>query len=200
MAAAANLLIVTIGFWLLSCIVISILGRRVSHLYASAALYVGGASLFITAILGWSIDSTFSIAGIGSIPVYLAVAPLSFRIDALSSIFIALLSRADHGRSALFPRLYAASRQKIKYGRLLGATNTVYYRHVGVLIAANAPTFLLNWELMALSSALLIATNLSNQDSRRAAFIYLGATRIGTAFLMTGFFWMYIADRKLGLQ
>ncbi len=60
------------------------------------------------------------------------------------------------------------------------------------MVAANAPTFLLNWELMAISSALLIATNLASQESRRAAFIYLGATRIATAFLMAGFFGMYM--------
>jgi hypothetical protein len=41
MAAAANLLIATVGFWLVCCIVISVLGRRVDHLYAAAALYVG---------------------------------------------------------------------------------------------------------------------------------------------------------------
>ncbi len=54
MAAAANLLIATVGFWLLCCIVISIVGRGVSHVYASAALYLGGAALLIAAICGWS--------------------------------------------------------------------------------------------------------------------------------------------------
>jgi hypothetical protein len=58
MATAASLLIAMIGLWLLYCIVISVFGRRTSQVYASTAVYLGGAALLTTGIFGWSIDIT----------------------------------------------------------------------------------------------------------------------------------------------
>ncbi len=45
----------------------------------------------MASICGWSMDTTFTVMGVGPLPIYLAVAPLTVRIDALSSIFVALL-------------------------------------------------------------------------------------------------------------
>ena len=62
---------------------------------------------------------------------------------------------------------------------------------LGLVLAANALTFLLFWEWIALTSVLLVAANLASRESRTAAFIYLGATRISTGLLMAGFLWMH---------
>ncbi len=88
---AAGILIVTVGFWLLCCIVISVAGQKTNHVCAATALYVGGAALALSAIFGWPIGSSFTIAGIGPLPIYLTVAPFTLRIDAFSAIFVALL-------------------------------------------------------------------------------------------------------------
>ncbi|MGI6384249.1 MAG: proton-conducting transporter membrane subunit [bacterium] len=61
----------------------------------------------------------------------------------------------------------------------------------GVVMAANAILFLVAWEVMALSSFALVTADHERRDSRRAAIIYLGATRAGTAFLMIGFLWAH---------
>lgn len=60
-----------------------------------------------------------------------------------------------------------------------------------VLISADAITFLVFWELMSLSSAALVATENKQKKVQEAALIYLGATRIATAFLATGFLVMH---------
>src|SRR5947208_466030 len=60
-----------------------------------------------------------------------------------------------------------------------------------VVLAANGVVFLVAWELMALSSFALVAADHEQHSVRQAALIYLGATRVGTAFLMAGFLWAH---------
>jgi hydrogenase-4 component B len=60
-----------------------------------------------------------------------------------------------------------------------------------VVLAANVQTFLVAWEVMSISSFLLVATDSEPQRTRRAALIYLAATRIGTALLAGGFLWAH---------
>jgi hydrogenase-4 component B len=192
MATAAILLLAIIGFWLLSCVVISLVGRRTNHTYAAAALYGGGAALLVMAICGWGVSFDFDVTSFGALPIYLAVAPMTFHIDALSSIFVALLALLSMAVALFSPGYMAHLDKHTNKGAYWVQLILFVLGMLGVLVSANAPTFLLNWEVMAISSALLIASNLTNQDSRRAAFIYLGATRIATAFLMAGFFWMFV--------
>ena len=52
-------------------------------------------------------------------------------------------------------------------------------------------SFLIAWELMSLSSFLLVGLDHKEADNRSAALIYLGATRVGTAFLAAGFLWAH---------
>lgn len=56
-----------------------------------------------------------------------------------------------------------------------------------LVISRNAWGFLLGWEIMALSAFFLVATEDKRSESRRAAFIYLVATHMGTLALF-GFF------------
>jgi formate hydrogenlyase subunit 3/multisubunit Na+/H+ antiporter MnhD subunit len=56
-----------------------------------------------------------------------------------------------------------------------------------VVTAANAVLFLAAWEIMSLSSFLLVAFEHDRAEVRRAAWIYLLATHLGTAFLFALF-------------
>ena len=60
-----------------------------------------------------------------------------------------------------------------------------------VILSANALTFLVFWEMMSLSSVVLVAADPSKHRAQRAALIYLGATRVATAFLTGGFLWLH---------
>ncbi|MBN1757275.1 MAG: hypothetical protein JW863_03100, partial [Chitinispirillaceae bacterium] len=57
-----------------------------------------------------------------------------------------------------------------------------------VLLARNALLFLIAWELMSLSSFLLVITDRKNEQSIRAGWIYFVTTHLGTAFLICLFF------------
>jgi hydrogenase-4 component B len=60
-----------------------------------------------------------------------------------------------------------------------------------VVLAANAQTFLAAWEVMSLTSFVLVLTTHGRAATRRAALIYLGATRAGSACLAGGLLWAY---------
>ena len=49
-----------------------------------------------------------------------------------------------------------------------------------LVISRHALTFLLGWEFMALSAFLLVSTEDQREEARRAGFVYLFATHIGT--------------------
>ena len=60
-----------------------------------------------------------------------------------------------------------------------------------VLAAANSLFFIVSWEVMALSSFLLVITDLKNDNARRAGWTYLVATHLGTALLLFIFLYAY---------
>ena len=63
---------------------------------------------------------------------------------------------------------------------LLGALEVVF-------AAADVLTFLFAWEVMSVATAALVATEHQSRDSRRAAFLYLVMSHVGTGCLVAGF-------------
>jgi formate hydrogenlyase subunit 3/multisubunit Na+/H+ antiporter MnhD subunit len=188
MLVASSLLTSTFVFFLLACVSVAIGARKINHSLPSLALGVGGVAMLVAAYIGWNGDFVWIIPA----PLFLAMMPFTYRLDSLSSIFVGLL-----GFVSLAVSLYSPGYLK----HLAKTTNSACYwvelfcfvsGMLGVILSANALSFLVWWEVMALSSLLLIATNLVSHESRRAAFIYLGATRIATALLMAGFIWMHV--------
>lgn len=57
----------------------------------------------------------------------------------------------------------------------------------GVMVAGNASTFILAWEVMALAAFLLIGTGHRNPEVRSASWLYLVATRLATLGLFAFF-------------
>jgi len=63
---------------------------------------------------------------------------------------------------------------------MLGAVEIVF-------VAGDVITFLLAWELMTLATATLVATEHEERASRRAAYLYLVMSHVGTGCLLAGF-------------
>lgn len=120
-------------------------------------------------------------------PFYLGLAPFSFYFDQLSSIFLVLLGTLTAAVSLYIPGYLKHHNGSAKSAAFWINLFLFVLAMASVVVAANALTFLLYWELMSLSSALLVAQDLKTRSGRRAAFIYAGATRLATAFLAVGF-------------
>jgi len=76
---------------------------------------------------------------------------------------------------------------------LLGAVELVF-------VAGDAIAFLFAWELMTLATAALVATEHEQRESRRAAYLYLVMSHIGTGCLIAGFLALASASGSLSFS
>jgi len=112
---------------------------------------------------------------------------LHLRLDALSAFFLALLAVLG-GAGGVYSREYwadAAHPRSAPAGRA-GWSGMIAFMTL-VLICANGLHFLIVWELFALSGYLLITCERSHRDVRKAGWLYLVASHLGTLCLF-GFF------------
>ncbi len=112
---------------------------------------------------------------------------LHFQIDVLSAFFLLpvfglSILAALYGRSYLADRKggYALAGSWFHLNMLTVGMALVIAAHDGLL-------FLLAWEIMALSPFFLVAFDDQKAEVRKAAWIYLSATHLGTAFLLIFF-------------
>jgi hydrogenase-4 component B len=113
---------------------------------------------------------------------------LSFALDPLSALFLVPIWILG-AVAALFGSEYVWTHRGNKalgvhwffYNLLLGSM-------VAVVVAANVWAFLIGWELMALSSFLLVLFDHEKPRVRDAGWVYLIATHLGTALVIPVFF------------
>jgi hydrogenase-4 component B len=111
----------------------------------------------------------------------------SLKLDALSAFFlftILILSAV----AAIYGNTYLWDYRKRKN---LGASwcffNILVASMVTVVVSHNGVLFLMAWEIMSLASFFLVTFEDENENVRKAGWIYLVATHIGTAFLFVLF-------------
>jgi hydrogenase-4 component B len=112
---------------------------------------------------------------------------LHFQLDALSALFllpvlglsgVAAVYGAEYQRGSLRPRAIGFS--WFCYSLLIASMALV-------VVAADGVLFLVAWEVMALSSFFLVAFEHERWEVREAAWTYLIASHLGTAFIVAFF-------------
>jgi formate hydrogenlyase subunit 3/multisubunit Na+/H+ antiporter MnhD subunit len=153
------------------------------------------ARLALAAVLGGSTLGT-----VPALKVLLGGAPLALRapwsvpqgefhlaIDGLGAvfllpIFVLSVASAVYGHGYLRPE---------RGRRALGAIHFFFPLLVGamalVVAARNAVLFLVAWEVVSIASFFLVTFEHEREEVRRAGFVYLVATHLGTAFLVAFF-------------
>jgi formate hydrogenlyase subunit 3/multisubunit Na+/H+ antiporter MnhD subunit len=180
---------VTLVF-LLSCIAmliaVSVLAIAIGR-SAAAAPIVYGLSLSVSVLacagglvhlLGGSEPATLTL------PLGVPWLGAHFRLDALSSYFIAVIGLGT-GAASLFALGYgrheeAPTRVLPFYPAFLLGMNLV-------LLADDAFTFLVSWEFMSLSSWALVMAHHRDPDNVRAGYVYLVMASFGTLALLLTF-------------
>ncbi len=145
------------------------------------------------------------IQGLGQAPVQISLPgpiplfPWQFLLDPLASFFLAVLGLVG----------FAASLHGLGYFRSLPARQALrvlipYPLFLGsmalVLLAANAYTFLVAWELMALSSSFLILVDPHLVHARKAVQQYLLIAHVGALCLIAAFFLLSRGSGTLDLN
>jgi hydrogenase-4 component B len=113
---------------------------------------------------------------------------LDYSIDPLAAWFLVVLS-ALALPIAIFSIGYTRHPPLDGRSVFLGIAFNVLLLSVElVFIAADAIAFLFAWELMTLATAALVATEYENLETRRAAYLYLVMSHVGTGALIAAFF------------
>ncbi|HUX42610.1 MAG TPA: proton-conducting transporter membrane subunit [Rectinemataceae bacterium] len=159
-------------------------------MFAAAGLGIGGAIMALA-----SAASGMAIGGVGagdgsfgavSLP-WKVFGAATLRIDPLSAFFLIPLFLVG-ALGALYGSSYRdvsrnrrSSRRQLAFWGLLVAGMAI------LLLAADAPVFILGWECMALSAFFLMTLDDEREEARRAGFVYLAATHAGTLILFAFF-------------
>lgn len=124
-------------------------------------------------------------------------APVSLRLDPLAAWFVLLVSLV--GFAVCLAGLgYARAYDHHGGPRLAAASGLFMATILLVVLADSAFAFLLAWELMSLTSFLLVVHEHDEPGVLGAGYVYLVMTHIGTAFLVAAFLILFAASGDLG--
>ena len=179
---AAALAIACVGF-LLGLAVLGIAVSRARH--GTPIIYLSALIVSLVACGNGVGVLLFSQApSLCELPLGLPWLGAHFRIDAMSAFFLALVNFG-----AAVASLYAVGygRHEEAPGRVLPFYPAFLAGMNLVLIADDAFTFLLSWELMSLASWALVMAHHKELDNARAGFVYLVMASVGTMSLLLTF-------------
>lgn len=164
----------------------------------ATALTVLGAGVGIAG--GWLALSVAPAGRICLLPGIWPGMPLHLRLDALSAFFTVLIFLMA-GAGAVYGQGYWNEAKHPRTGRKLRAIyGLLLASMVMVTLAYDAIAFLMAWEIMALTSFFLIATEDHKPECRQAAWIYFVATHVGTLALFAVFALLHGASGTFLLQ
>lgn len=165
---------------------LSLAATQLPKTLASATLVYGASAVICLLIATMAIGALTTSATPSALvlPIGLPWLGSHLRMDALSAVFLVLI-----GTGGAIASLFA-----IGYGRHEPEphrTLPFYPGFIGamavVVMADDAFTFLLSWEVMSLLSWALVLTNHRAKETRRAGYIYLVMAGFGTMTLLLAF-------------
>ena len=121
------------------------------------------------------------------LPLGLPGLPFHLRVDALSSFFLLLLGSVAFA-SSIYSGGYFRNGLEAHALALLTLQYNVFLAGMAlVLVADDAYSFLVAWEVMAVSSYFLVTTEHHEERNRRAGFVYLLMAHVGAVAILLAF-------------
>ena len=112
---------------------------------------------------------------------------LSFKLDQLSAFFTIIFAVISALITIYFIKYSDEYVGKYSMTKLTLATHIFAFSMIAVVLSSHVFGFLFFWELMSLSSYLLVIYDHEKRDNINAGFIYFITTHIATAFLLLAF-------------
>ena len=159
------------------------LPSRIGHRVGQAGAVIGSAIGLIPAIRVLAVEVPEGMFGVWHMPG----GALHLQIDVVSAFFLIpvfglSIVTALYGRSYLLVSK-SESESAVSWFHL----NVLTASMALVIVARDGLLFLLAWEIMALSPFFLVIFDDRKESARHAAWTYLAATHLGTAFLLVMF-------------
>jgi len=111
-------------------------------------------------------------------------------LDAISAYFLLVLFVVS-GATSVYAAGYALAHGHHGPDHQASWTNLMIASMTLILLARDGILFLVAWEVMAIASFFLVATQHEREEARKAGFIYLAASHLGTVSIFLLFAWMY---------
>lgn len=161
---------------------------RTANLIAHTAAFLGGVTGTITALRILFGQPTVCLS---AWPI-IADISLSFRVDTLSAFFLLVISVLAVAVSIYSIGYVTEYYHKKSIGILGGGLNLFLLSMVLVVTVDNGLAFLISWELMSLVSFFLVMYEHERPEVRRAGYVYVVMTHIGTVFIILSFLALFL--------
>jgi len=125
-----------------------------------------------------------------TIPGYGLVGPLrfDFQVDRLAGIFLILIAVGAFS-VGIYSIEYIEHASHESRKNALATLTCIFGMSMALVVASsNMFTFIFFWELMSLTSFLLVIHDYDREENRKAGLFYLVMTQLSTVFLMSSFF------------
>ena len=156
------------------------------------------AGCLVMTFLAWDVLDT-GMPLVFAVGRWLHGATVTFRIDFLAAFFLLLLGLVGAAAS-VYAIGYTAEHYTPRYFLLPVLFNLFLLSLFFVLTASHVGIFLIVWELMSLTSLLLILYEHEHTANIRAGFVYVVMTHVGTAFIIGAFFLLATSAGSLSFQ
>lgn len=176
---------------------LAILAAGLLLLFSVAAIGLGGRPLASQVVYGGSIAPCLVTAVVGAalllgggdamttvLPVGLPWLGAHLRLDSLAAVFLIVIGLGG-GATSLYALGYG--RHEHEPGRILPFYPAFLGAMIIVVLADDAFTFLMSWEVMSLLSWGMVLAHHRESETRSAAFVYLVMASFGTMSLLLAF-------------
>ncbi len=124
----------------------------------------------------------------------------SFFIDRLSALFIALISIVSLSVEIYSINYIEHIHSKNKKSIVISLMNFFVFSMILVVASSTMFSFLFFWEIMALTSFLLVMIEYEKKETARAGIFYFIMTHLSTLFLFFAFLFLYLITGTLNMQ
>jgi formate hydrogenlyase subunit 3/multisubunit Na+/H+ antiporter MnhD subunit len=153
--------------------------------FVAHVLFPLGAVLGL-ALFGLALNALAATPEIAVLPIGLPALPFHLRLDTLSAYFLMVIGAASAGIS-IFAAGYFRKGEGTPPGLLCLEYHVFLVSMVGVVLAADAYSFMVMWETMALSSFFLVTANHRVPEVRSAGYLYITMAHIGAIAILLCF-------------
>lgn len=182
-----NFLIASIVLFLLASI-LPLVQKSLSNFLTNFGLtFLGCASLFIASTLAIASNASYEFL----LPIKFGLVTMSLKVDPLSGFFLLILSSIAIGAVISCPAYIQFLKGSISPRMFWVFLPMFLLAMICTLCASDGITFLVFWELMAISSFSLVALEYKKHAVQKSASIYLASTRISSTLVCLGFLMLY---------
>ncbi|VVB77820.1 F(420)H(2) dehydrogenase subunit L [uncultured archaeon] len=183
------LLITAVFLILLLSIVIPLIGLKLKH---SSLRKISLILIMLACLISIFLSLQVLLGKDISFQIFVSGTAFSMLIDSLAAFFIIIISIVGFCVS-IYSISYAEHFESVKKRNFLVSLMALFILSMMfVVISHNLLGFLFFWELMSISSFLLVLFDYEKEETKKAGIFYFVMTQLGTIFLIFSFILIYI--------